>query len=354
MTLYILERLIFALAIPLAVIVLIVWWFVRRRNRVGGKSLAFSREDLTSQCLFVISLLFLGTTLFSFNRSWGDPISWQAVILITGLVGLAAAYYLKLLYSLIVSWFGLFIWWIVQVFVWSEGKKLNSSWFWGMFFFFGLVNYLIGRVHQNQRWKRFAMVYTVFGLIIISFLLFLFSSRIGFELFEPIKDSKILFASWQLASSWLALIAATAVLLFYSFYKKQLRAWELIGWLSFAVFFGILTFVSLPVLLQYSQSYGYGGSLTEAGVTWMVVFNVLAFLQLLGIIFAGYARQETWTINFGAFLLFVFIAVKYFDWFFTFLDKSVFFLVAGVLLFLVGWFMEKGRRYMVSTVEHKI
>jgi len=45
------------------------------------------------------------------------------------------------------------------------------------------------------------------------------------------------------------------------------------------------------------------------------------------------------------------IFVKYFDWFFTFLDKSVFFISAGVLLFVVGWLMEKGRRYMLAEIE---
>ena len=73
----------------------------------------------------------------------------------------------------------------------------------------------------------------------------------------------------------------------------------------------------------------------------------------MGVIFVGYGRKEKWLINLGIFFLFIFILVKYFDWFFDFLDKSVFFIGAGVLLFAVGWFMGKGRRYMLSEMKNK-
>jgi len=65
----------------------------------------------------------------------------------------------------------------------------------------------------------------------------------------------------------------------------------------------------------------------------------------------GYLKRENWLINLGAFFIFILIFVKYFDWFFAFLDKSIFFISAGILLFVVGWFMEKGRRYLLSTIK---
>jgi uncharacterized membrane protein len=43
--------------------------------------------------------------------------------------------------------------------------------------------------------------------------------------------------------------------------------------------------------------------------------------------------------------------VKYFDWFFKFMDKSVFFIVAGIMLFAIGWAMERGRRYLAQTIS---
>ena len=45
--------------------------------------------------------------------------------------------------------------------------------------------------------------------------------------------------------------------------------------------------------------------------------------------------------------------VDRFDWFFTFFDKSIFFISAGIILFIVGWFMEKGRKYMLSITKEE-
>ena len=65
----------------------------------------------------------------------------------------------------------------------------------------------------------------------------------------------------------------------------------------------------------------------------------------------GYVKKEKWLINLGAAFLFMLIIVKYFDWFFTFLDKSIFFIGAGILLFIVGWLMEKGRRNILQNIS---
>ena len=93
--------------------------------------------------------------------------------------------------------------------------------------------------------------------------------------------------------------------------------------------------------------------LSASGVLWAIILNVLLFGEIMGVILAGYGRKEKWLINLGVFFLFIFILVKYFDWFFDFLDKSVFFIGAGILLFAVGWFMEKGRRYMLAEMKNE-
>jgi uncharacterized membrane protein len=82
-----------------------------------------------------------------------------------------------------------------------------------------------------------------------------------------------------------------------------------------------------------------------------LIYNIAIFLELFGLIYLGYMRGETWLINFGALFLFLLIIAKYFDWFFTFLDKSIFFIGAGILFFVVGWIMERGRRYMISNIS---
>lgn len=100
----------------------------------------------------------------------------------------------------------------------------------------------------------------------------------------------------------------------------------------------------------YSVS-GAGNQLASAGIIWSVIFNITVFFEVLGLIFSGYLRRESWLINLGTVFLFILVVVKYFDWFFTYLDKSLFFIGAGILLFVVGWFMEKGRRIMLANIK---
>lgn len=75
-----------------------------------------------------------------------------------------------------------------------------------------------------------------------------------------------------------------------------------------------------------------------------VVFNVAVFLTLLGLILQGYARRDRWTLAFGMGCLSLLAVVKYFDWFYETLDRSLLLVGAGVLLFTVGWLMERARR----------
>ena len=74
-------------------------------------------------------------------------------------------------------------------------------------------------------------------------------------------------------------------------------------------------------------------------------------LGMLGIILVGYLRKESWHVNMGVVLLFILILVKYFDWFYTFLDKSLFFIGAGILMFAVGWLMERARKRVLFSMR---
>jgi uncharacterized membrane protein len=82
---------------------------------------------------------------------------------------------------------------------------------------------------------------------------------------------------------------------------------------------------------------------TKAGVVWVIILNAITFLQILWVIFLGYVREREYLLNLGVMLMFVAIVVRYCS-FFKFIDKSLFFLIGGILLFCVGYFMERGRR----------
>lgn len=142
----------------------------------------------------------------------------------------------------------------------------------------------------------------------------------------------------------------------YSAIQKLLSPFELLAVFTLACLFGITAL--LPEQTMFVRgSYGLfssRGELSDTGVLWALIYNFAIFFELIGLIFSGYMRRDTRFINFGASFLFLLIIVKYFDWFFTFLNKSIFFIGAGILLFVVGWFMERSRRYMISNIQKQV
>jgi len=348
---------------PILIIGLIVF-FIRRRhkklhpsqNKEWYLQFALSKEDAVSQLFLLFSLFFLGITLLAFNRDFGEPLSWRAILFITSSVGLISTYYLKTIYTLVFSLVGLTGWWGTQAAQWIDEKGIKTSALFVGLSFLALIFYSLGHLHEKQiKFKRFALVYFVLGIISITGALFFFSTKPGIEVIGKMTKGAPFFGSWQLTLSLLVFLVSLIGVILYSAAQKLLSPFELLAVFALTCLFGITALLpEQTMFVQTTQSYGFysgGGELSSTGVLWALVYNFAIFFELLGLIFSGYARHETWLINLGALFLFLLIIVKYFDWFFSSLDKSIFFIGAGILLFVVGWFMEKGRRYMISNIK---
>jgi len=345
-----------ALIWPIIIIGLIVFFIVRHREKTYSTHdkewylrFALSKEDAISQLFLLLSFLFLGVTLLAFNRDLGDPFSWHTILLITSIIGLVIAYYFKTVYTFIFSLIGAVNWWNVQAIEWVQNKDIGTSAAFVGLAFIALLFYVLGRLHEKKiKFKKFALVYVVLGIIIITGVLLFFSTRIGLEALENITKRPLLFDSWQIALSLLIFISSIVGVTLYSARKKLIFPTEFIGVFILTALFSLIALLpEQNMSIQSSSGYYLSGK----GVLWALVFNLAAFLESLGLILSGCLRKENWLINLGAFFLFLLIIVKYFDWFFTLLDKSFFFIGAGILLFVVGWSMEKGRRYILKKVK---
>jgi len=339
-------------------------FFARRRKKSGHPAtdkewylqLALSKEDAVSQFFLLLSVFFLGVTLLAFNKDLGDPFSWRTILFITSALSLISAYYLKALYSLAFGLIAITAWWNAQAAEWIQGKDITSSVIFVGLVFLALLFYSLGHLHEREiKWKRFALVYLVLGIISITGVLFFFSSKPGLLVLEEMTKGVSFFGSWQITLSLFILLASLVGVALYTVAKKLVSPFEFLAVLLLTFLFGVIALLSQQsMFLQEGNSssfYSGGQALSSSGVLWAVIFNFAVFFELLGLIFSGYLRRETWLINLGAFFLFLLIIVKYFSWFFTFLDKSIFFIGAGILLFVVGWFMEKSRRMMISNIK---
>jgi len=355
--------------LQLLIIGLIVYFIIhavrgRIKKGLGVKEkdwylqISLSKEDTVSQFFFLFSVFFLGVTLLAFNKDLGNPLSWRTIIFFTSIVGVVIAYYFKVIYALAVGLMGLAVCWVAQAVEWAQGKDIKYTALFTGLLFIATIFYLLGRAHEKEtKFKRFSMVYSILGLIPITGALFSLSTKSGLWILEKITRGTSFLSSWEITFSLFLFLLFLVGILVYTLSKNLVFKFEALAIGFLVVLFCIIAL--LPEQTMFLQQKGYygvyrGAELSNTGILWAIFFNILIFLELVGIIFLGYLKQENWLINLGVFFIFILIFVKYFDWFFTFLDKSIFFIGAGILLFVVGWFMEKGRRYLLSTIKKEI
>lgn len=360
---YLLGLLVF-LVVVVWIIIKVILHFTRggqKQKVIGAKNwylqTSLSREDAVSQMFFLLALGFLGVTLFTFNRNLGQPFEWQTILFVSVVVGLVAAYYYKLIYSLAVSVLGLIIWWIVQANSWIADKNIQTSAVFSTFVLLSLLLVALGTLHEAwPKFKRAATTFEVLGILLVAGVLFTLSSNGGLDFFESMLRGQPFYGVWQMSISLLAIFAVLGTAVIYGLYKRLIYVQEAVTIALYAIVFVVVAFLpQTPMREAYNYYMGYGsgsgvGSLTGAGAFWAMAFNVMTLIGLLSVMLAGNLRRETWQINLGAILLFIYVFVKYFDWFYSFLDKSVFFIGAGILFFVVGFFMERSRKHIIQKI----
>ena len=328
---------------------------VKERNWYSQLSL--SKEDAVSQFFFLFFIFFLGITLLAFNKDLGEPLSWQTILLFSSVVGVVIAYYFKVIYTLAVSLIGLAAWWSIKAAEWTQGKDIKSTALLTGLFFIIIIFYLLGRAHEKEiKFKRVSMVYSILGLIPITGVLFFLSTKSGLRILEEITKGASFFGSWQITFSLFVFLIFLVGILVYTLSKNLVLKSEAVAIGFLVVLFCIIALLpEQTIFLQQKGYYGVysGAELSSTGILWAIFFNILIFLELVGVIFLGYLKRENWLIDLGAFFIFILIFVKYFDWFFSFLNKSVFFIGAGILLFVIGWFMEKRGRHLLSLIKRE-
>lgn len=332
---------------------LIIYFLIQRRSARGVKE--WQIRLTLSEIFLLLSVLFLGVTLLAFNRDLDSPLSWRTILFLTSIIGFLGAYYFKVIYTLAFSLIGIMSWWAVQAMEWIQGRDIKTSAILTGLSFIALSFYSLGHFHEKEpKYKQFALVYLIPGIIFITGALFFFSSKQGLGVLGDMTKGVAFFGSWQINLSLLFFFISLVGITLYSTSKKSIFAAEAVAVLLLTALFSITALLpqqSMFIQVGNYSSYYSGNELSSNGVLWAIIFNVAVFFELLGLIFSGYLRREEWLINLGTVFLFLLIIIKYFDWFFTFLDKSIFFIGAGILLFVVGWFMEKGRRYVIANIK---
>lgn len=83
----------------------------------------------------------------------------------------------------------------------------------------------------------------------------------------------------------------------------------------------------------------------------LLLTNIILFLVITAVIVIGYQNREPVLINFGLVFFVLDVIARYFDFFWDMLDKSVFFMIGGVLLILGGTLLERNRRKVLREMK---
>lgn len=202
----------------------------------------------------------------------------------------------------------------------------------------GIFVFGIGAFHYlSERLAKVARTYRLFGIKITMLALFLLT----FEFFSGkpptiyYNTSSLLaqsseFATWFLIFSIAAILLSFAMLFFNPAKSKtnQLES-------------GVpLALLALGLLLYFFP-------VTTAVYT--VIFNLLMAAIIIAIIYIGYQREDMPVVNTGLFWLAALIIARYFDFFWDLLERSVFFMVGGLILVLGGIALERKRRQIKAS-----
>jgi uncharacterized membrane protein len=127
------------------------------------------------------------------------------------------------------------------------------------------------------------------------------------------------------------------------------------GWAWLQNYDGLKRFawVIVPTLVPvYAHLLGF--ELLDSGWLWGACSSLALFLLNLGMIRAGLAEERESWINLGMTFLALNIVTRYFLLFGTLLEGGVFFIVTGLVVLGLGWYLERKRRSFVDRVRGEV
>jgi uncharacterized membrane protein len=144
--------------------------------------------------------------------------------------------------------------------------------------------------------------------------------------------------NWRLAGDVPSLLAGSAFQTAgIAVIVAALAALGWIGWRRGASRLDLAAVTLVPVVAALSAH-------LAAPVPRMVTANVLLFAGTVGFIVLGVRRRNQTVVNLGLAVFIVHMLTRYFDLFFSAMNRSLFFVVGGVLLLGGGWLLERNRR----------
>jgi uncharacterized membrane protein len=94
---------------------------------------------------------------------------------------------------------------------------------------------------------------------------------------------------------------------------------------------------------------GFGGGdvrIAASALSWLTLVALNVFMAR-----AGLSLGQPWLVNLGIGFIALNLLTRYFDIFGTMLNQGLMFLVSGIVVLGLGWFLERKRRALLGTIR---
>ncbi len=202
----------------------------------------------------------------------------------------------------------------------------------------GLLIYVLGNLHKiKEKYSLMKFPYQIAGLFVFLISLYVLS----FKWLVRVHDLEgwVSFPPFYLAAFGLTALGTFFAAAFLAVKGKDRKETikEGLFVLVIAVMLSVLTFTA---------------AMLDRHV-FLAVTNIFLFISIVALVIIGYANREPVLINFGLVFFVLDVVARYFDFFWDMLDKSVFFMVGGMLLLVGGTLLERHRRKIVREMKVK-
>lgn len=200
---------------------------------------------------------------------------------------------------------------------------------------YGTAVFCVGRLHQFwPKWREMETGYTALGFFFVFFPTFILSFE---ELGEDILEHSALpamVATWQ---SIVVMVALVAISLTAMWQYRDTEATKRLYMGGNAAVGAVLAMV-FAILFFPTEFY-------------IVLFNVLVFIEGLWLMWLGHETRDKQFINLGLFIFLLMVLIKYFQWGYELFDRSLFFIGGGLVLIAVSYFGERQRRRLIGQIS---
>ncbi len=314
-------------------------------STVGAYAIGFYLKERkpnlpkTGASILFLSTLLFGASLFLITSAYNIGVEEHILMLIWLLGTLPLVYIFKSDQIAVLSGLLLSAWFVTLLLNDSEAPPTVVPVVFiaagALLFGAGGLHYLFPSLKKVARNFRLVGIKTaILALFLLTFKMFSTLEHNSYFFKSSIADIDGRFLAWMSLLSVLAIVALIANLVMNPSKSKSNKAEN-----GAAL---VLVVTALLFFFFPTNSFVY-----------QLIFNILFIVVSVLMVYIGYQRADIKVVNIAVFWIALFIAARYIDFFWDSLDKSVFFIGAGLIFIGGGVILEKKRRGLKATFKKK-